>query len=147
MDLRSKESEVSSSGLEHDRRDIPDGSITDTHEDPEASHPALGQQTQRPPCSSLSPPPVGGNPASAAGSSLQESVARVCFLYFHPKAYNEKTLFQLLFMNFKWARDIPSFQQLSSHNQKILLQHSWSQLLVLSLAQLPGTLEQFEAFH
>ena len=50
-------------------------------------------------------------------------------------------------MNFKWARDIPSFQQLSSHNQKILLQHSWSQLLVLSLAQLPGTLEQFEAFH
>ena len=50
-----------------------------------------------------------------------------------------KTLFQLLFMNFKWARDVPSFQQLSSHNQKILLQHSWSQLLVLSLAQLPGT--------
>ena len=43
-------------------------------------------------------------------------------------------------MNFKWARDIPSFQQLSSHNQKILLQHSWSQLLVLSLAQLPGIL-------
>ena len=47
-------------------------------------------------------------------------------------------MFQLLFMNFKWARDIPSFQQLCSHNQKLLLQHSWSQLLVLSLAQLPG---------
>ena len=44
-------------------------------------------------------------------------------------------------MNFKWARDIPSFQQLSSHNQKILLQHSWSQLLTLSLAQLPGLLD------
>ena len=48
---------------------------------------------------------------------------------------------QLLFMNFKWARDIPSFQQLNSHNQKKLLQHSWSQLLILSLAQLPGLLD------
>ena len=76
MDLRSKESEVSSSGLESDRRDIPDGSINDSHEDTEA----LGQQ--RPLCSSLSPPPVGGNTASAAGDSLQESVARVCVLYF-----------------------------------------------------------------
>ena len=44
-------------------------------------------------------------------------------------------------MNFKWARDIPSFQQLNSHNQKKLLQHSWSQLLILSLAQLPGLLD------
>ena len=86
MDLRSKESEVSSSGLESDRRDIPDGSINDSHEDTEA----LGQQ--RPLCSSLSPPPVGGNTASAAGDSLQESVARVCVFYFLSKAYIKRKI-------------------------------------------------------
>ena len=89
MDLRSKESEVSSSGLESDRRDIPDGSINDSHEDTEA----LDQQTQRPLCSSLSPPPVGGNTASATGDSLQESVARVCVFYFLSKACNNKKLY------------------------------------------------------
>ena len=51
-------------------------------------------------------------------------------------------MLQLLFMNFKWARDIPSFQQLHSDNQQRLLQHSWSQLLLLSLAQLPGLLDK-----
>ena len=80
MDLRSKESEVSSSGLDGDKRDNADDSINDTHDDMEACNTAaLTNSTQRPRhCSSLTPPPVGGNSASAAGDSLQESVAKVC---------------------------------------------------------------------
>ena len=83
MDLRSKESEVSSSGLENDKRDNADDIINDTHGDMEASNTAaLSHSTQRPlNCSSLTPPPVGGNSASAAGDSLQESVAKVCLLF------------------------------------------------------------------
>ena len=79
MDLRSKESEVSSSCLENDKRDNADDSINDT----EASNTAaLSHSTQRPlNCSSLTPPPVGGNSASAAGDSLQETVAKVCLLF------------------------------------------------------------------
>ena len=83
MDLRSKESEVSSSGLENDKRDNADDSINDTHDDVEACNTAaLSNSAQRPRhCSSLTPPPVGGNSASAVGDSLQESVAKVCGLF------------------------------------------------------------------
>ena len=42
---------------------------------------------------------------------------------------------QLLFMNVRWARSIQSFQQLGPADQQLLLERSWSQLLILSLAQ------------
>ena len=38
-------------------------------------------------------------------------------------------------MSVKWARSIPSFQQLATSDQQLLLESSWSQLFILSLAQ------------
>jgi hypothetical protein len=38
-------------------------------------------------------------------------------------------------MNVRWARSIQSFQQLTPADQQLLLESSWSQLLILSLAQ------------
>ena len=35
----------------------------------------------------------------------------------------------------KWAKSIPSFQQLPTSDQQLLLENSWSQLFILSLAQ------------
>jgi hypothetical protein len=49
--------------------------------------------------------------------------------------YSIFILFQLLFMNVRWARSIQSFQQLTAGDQQLLLESSWSQLLILSLAQ------------
>lgn len=42
---------------------------------------------------------------------------------------------KLLFLTVKWARSIPSFLQLSFHDQSVLLEESWSDLFVLSAAQ------------
>lgn len=42
---------------------------------------------------------------------------------------------KLLFLTVKWARSIPSFLQLSFHDQSILLEDSWSDLFILSAAQ------------
>ena len=129
-DLRSKESEVSSSsGLEAGGKQ---GDTADTEAGVEEPAPAPAPAT--PLDCSVSPPP-----ALAAVDSLQESVAKVSPCSAAVLQSPVTSTLQLLFMNFKWARDIPSFQQLNTHNQKRLLQSSWSQLLVLSLAQLPGT--------
>ena len=38
-------------------------------------------------------------------------------------------------MSVKWAKSIPSFQQLASSDQGVLLQHCWSHLVILSLSQ------------
>lgn len=38
-------------------------------------------------------------------------------------------------MSVKWAKSIPSFQQLGATDQQLLLESSWSQLFILSLAQ------------
>ena len=38
-------------------------------------------------------------------------------------------------MSVKWAKSIPSFQQLSPSDQDLLLSSSWSQLFLLSLSQ------------
>ena len=38
-------------------------------------------------------------------------------------------------MSVKWAKSIPSFQQLASSDQAVLLQHCWSHLVILSLSQ------------
>ena len=81
MDLRSKESEVSSSGLENDKKDVTYDSISDPHDDTDPGGQTGGRanSSQRPPhCPSLSPPPAGGSTASAPGDSIQESVAKVC---------------------------------------------------------------------
>lgn len=42
---------------------------------------------------------------------------------------------KLLFLTVKWARSIPSFLQLTFHDQSTLLEDSWSELFVLSAAQ------------
>ena len=38
-------------------------------------------------------------------------------------------------MSVRWAKSIPSFQQLGATDQQLLLESSWSQLFILSLAQ------------
>eukprot|EP00094_Tigriopus_californicus_P013144 TCALIF_12711-PA protein Name:"Similar to nr2e1 Nuclear receptor subfamily 2 group E member 1 (Xenopus laevis)" AED:0.12 eAED:0.12 QI:0/0.57/0.37/0.87/0.85/0.87/8/59/587 len=42
---------------------------------------------------------------------------------------------KLLFMSVKWARSIPSFIQLITKDQNLLLEEAWSQLFVIGLAQ------------
>jgi DNA-directed RNA polymerase specialized sigma subunit len=47
-------------------------------------------------------------------------------------------------MNVRWARSIQSFQQLTTADQQLLLEGSWSQLLILSMAQWGLSLERVE---
>ncbi|KAG8244600.1 hypothetical protein J6590_019856 [Homalodisca vitripennis] len=42
---------------------------------------------------------------------------------------------KLLYLSVRWARSIPSFQQLCSRDQGILLEDAWSALFILSAAQ------------
>ncbi|CAH0388820.1 unnamed protein product [Bemisia tabaci] len=49
---------------------------------------------------------------------------------------------KLLFLAVKWARSIPSFIQLPSHDQSLLLEDSWSELFALSAAQWSFALDQ-----
>lgn len=51
------------------------------------------------------------------------------------RAEMQETAAKLLFMSVKWARNIPSFLQLSFRDQAILLEESWSELFLLSAAQ------------
>ena len=62
-------------------------------------------------------PPTLSIPPIAAAENIYESAAK------------------LLFMSVKWSRSIPSFQQLATSDQQLLLESGWSQLFLLSLAQ------------
>ncbi|XP_054273340.1 photoreceptor-specific nuclear receptor-like [Macrosteles quadrilineatus] len=42
---------------------------------------------------------------------------------------------KLLYLAIRWARSIPSFQQLGTRDQSILLEEAWSSLFILSAAQ------------
>lgn len=42
---------------------------------------------------------------------------------------------KLLFLSIRWAKSIPSFNQLPMHEQKTLLNQSWAELFVIAAAQ------------
>lgn len=52
----------------------------------------------------------------------------------HPENVYESAA-KLLFLTVKWARSIPSFLQLTFHDQSILLENTWNELFILSAAQ------------
>ena len=106
VDLTSKESEVSSSS----------GMDVKKQEDENVGE-VVGEAVGEGKNVGESPVDCSVSPPSLVGESLHESAAK------------------LLFMSVKWARSIPSFQQLTSSDQAVLLQHCWSHLLILSLSQ------------
>ncbi|XP_069705499.1 nuclear receptor subfamily 2 group E member 1 [Periplaneta americana] len=55
---------------------------------------------------------------------------------------------RLLFMNVKWAKNVPAFTSLNFHDQLLLLEQSWRELFVLGAAQylLPLELGQLVSF-
>ena len=106
VDLTSKESEVSSSsGMDVKKQDE------------EAVGEAGGETGEDDKEDGDNPLDCSVSPPAVTGDTLHESAAK------------------LLFMSVKWARSIPSFQQLNSSDQAVLLQHCWSHLLILSLSQ------------
>ncbi|XP_036354491.1 photoreceptor-specific nuclear receptor-like [Octopus sinensis] len=60
-------------------------------------------------------------------------------LYISPLGVSQENIYEtaarLLFMSVKWARNIPSFLQQPFRDQAILLEESWCELFILSVAQ------------
>lgn len=79
----------------------------------------LGGGHSSPEPSSRSPPPAP--PPPALQLPLPETVCEAAA--------------RLLFLNVQWARGVPAFTGLSMRDQLLLLQESWSELLVLAAAQ------------
>ncbi|CAB3226475.1 unnamed protein product [Arctia plantaginis] len=52
----------------------------------------------------------------------------------HPEAMSEAAA-RLLFLNVKWARNIPAFDSLSIDDRHVLLQESWKDIFVLGTSQ------------
>ena len=67
--------------------------------------------------------------ASSSGGSFNAS------MLLSPSENVYETAAKLLFMCVRWAKSIPSYNQLSQRDQAALLEDGWSQLFVLSLAQ------------
>ena len=68
---------------------------------------------------------VGGGGLNAAAASMLLS----------PSENVYETAAKLLFMCVRWAKSIPSYNQLSQRDQAALLEDAWCPLFVLSLAQ------------
>ena len=71
--------------------------------------------------------------ASSSGGSLNAAAAASMLLSPSENVY--ETAAKLLFMCVRWAKSIPSYNQLSQRDQAALLEDGWCQLFVLSLAQ------------
>ena len=67
--------------------------------------------------------------ASSSGGSFNAS------MLLSPSENVYETAAKLLFMCVRWAKSIPSYNQLSQRDQAALLEDGWCQLFVLSLAQ------------
>ena len=70
--------------------------------------------------------------ASSSGGSLNAAAASMLL---SPSENVYETAAKLLFMCVRWAKSIPSYNQLSQRDQAALLEDGWCQLFVLSLAQ------------
>ncbi|XP_034245182.1 nuclear receptor subfamily 2 group E member 1 [Thrips palmi] len=77
----------------------------------------LGPPMSPEPSSRSPPPPPPAVPSLPLPETVCEAAAR------------------LLFLNVQWARGVPAFTGLSLRDQLLLLQESWSELLVLAAAQ------------
>ena len=71
--------------------------------------------------------------SSGGGGSLNAAAAASVLLSPSENVY--ETAAKLLFMCVRWAKSIPSYNQLSQRDQAALLEDGWCQLFVLSLAQ------------
>ena len=80
-----------------------------------------------------SSPSSSPSTASSSGGSLNAAAAASTLLSPSENVY--ETAAKLLFMSVRWAKSIPSYNQLSQRDQAALLEDGWCQLFVLSLAQ------------
>ena len=81
----------------------------------------------------ISPSSSPSTASSSGGGSLNAAAAASVLLSPSENVY--ETAAKLLFMCVRWAKSIPSYNQLSQRDQAALLEDGWCQLFVLSLAQ------------
>ena len=77
--------------------------------------------------------PSTASSSGVGGGSLNAAAAASVLLSPSENVY--ETAAKLLFMCVRWAKSIPSYNQLSQRDQAALLEDGWCQLFVLSLAQ------------
>ena len=95
------------------------------------SHPMhVGSMTTA--ATSPSSSPSTASSSGCGGGSLNAAAASMLL---SPSENVYETAAKLLFMSVRWAKSIPSYNQLSQRDQAALLEDGWCPLFVLSLAQ------------